>query len=105
MVTSVPKHCSDASDTSCVDPPMPDATKHLKYNYNNSQEVAFGDTVYYSCEEGYFFENRDMLGFVSTCWPGGVWTPLPNLGCISPLGKSNFVGIYSTSLPFCPLKA
>jgi len=78
--------------TSCINPPIPPNNSHLVItNYMKDQEVAFGDSVFYECEVGYFFiVDYNLPGFDLECYSDGTWeTPADDKWklCVHPDGN------------------
>lgn len=72
----------------CVDPPKPPSATGLVYNYVEGTEVAFGDSITYSCEpDHYFTHDYSLQNFNITC-NDGSWTQyLPWKICVKESGS------------------
>lgn len=78
--------------SSCINPPIPPNDTHLVvlYDFANETEIAFGDVVFYQCEEGFFFEEDFfMKNFTIDCQPSGSFIePGQWKRCLDPNGNS-----------------
>ena len=64
---------------SCINPPVPPNSTHLKHLYTAVDVIDRYGNVTYSCEDGYFFETDYFkVGFNVTCVELGLWEhPIP----------------------------
>ena len=78
----------------CVDPPIPPPSVHLVRNYTEGTMITFGDTVSYTCQDGYYFgDDKSMVSFSLTCFDNGTWeTPDIWKECWNPACKIIVVG-------------
>ncbi|XP_059082778.1 uncharacterized protein LOC131880226 [Tigriopus californicus] len=59
----------------CVDPPHAPEGHHVISLHQNGTSVPFGESTYYVCEPGYFFEeDKSLRNFSLICLQDGTWT-------------------------------